>query len=178
MNLKTIAIASAVGSLLALGTATVSAKRRAKEKCLGVAEAGKNDCAQHGSFLCRPGQDRQGPERVEVRAERRVRKDGRQGAARKEGDVTDDDTPRLARCAAGTDSGACRDRSQVRASRSAARGAPGRRLHRGAHRELLSRGRPRGRALLRARLTTHSACTAWVSGWVPRTASIASTWRA
>ena len=42
MNLKTIAIASAVGSLLALGTA--SANEAAKEKCLGVAEAGKNDC--------------------------------------------------------------------------------------------------------------------------------------
>ncbi len=45
MNLKTIAIASAVGSLLALGTATVSAGDEAKEKCSGVAEAGKNDCA-------------------------------------------------------------------------------------------------------------------------------------
>ncbi|HET9863751.1 MAG TPA: DUF2282 domain-containing protein [Steroidobacteraceae bacterium] len=46
MNLKTIAIASAVGSLLALGSATVSAgDDAAKEKCAGVAEAGKNDCA-------------------------------------------------------------------------------------------------------------------------------------
>ncbi|HYJ39227.1 MAG TPA: DUF2282 domain-containing protein [Steroidobacteraceae bacterium] len=46
MNLKTIAIASAVGSLLALGSATASAEDApAKEKCLGVAEAGKNDCA-------------------------------------------------------------------------------------------------------------------------------------
>jgi uncharacterized membrane protein len=47
MNLKTIAIASAVGSLLALGSATVSAEdaANAKEKCLGVAEAGQNDCA-------------------------------------------------------------------------------------------------------------------------------------
>lgn len=45
MNLKTIAIASAVGSLLALGTVTVSAGEEAKEKCSGVAEAGKNDCA-------------------------------------------------------------------------------------------------------------------------------------
>jgi uncharacterized membrane protein len=44
MNLKTIAIASAIGSLLALGSATVSADE-AKEKCLGVAETGKNDCA-------------------------------------------------------------------------------------------------------------------------------------
>ena len=45
MNLKTIAIASAVGSLLALGSATVSAEDAPKEKCLGVAPAGKNDCA-------------------------------------------------------------------------------------------------------------------------------------
>ena len=45
MNLKAIAIASAVGSLLALGAASVSAEDAAKEKCLGVAEAGKNDCA-------------------------------------------------------------------------------------------------------------------------------------
>lgn len=46
MNLKTIAIATAVGSLLALGSATVSAEDgAAKEKCLGVAAAGKNDCA-------------------------------------------------------------------------------------------------------------------------------------
>jgi uncharacterized membrane protein len=44
MNLKTIAIASAVGSLLALGSVAASAED-AKEKCLGVAEAGKNDCA-------------------------------------------------------------------------------------------------------------------------------------
>jgi uncharacterized membrane protein len=46
MNLKTIAIASAVGSLLALGSVTASAEdAAAKEKCLGVADAGKNDCA-------------------------------------------------------------------------------------------------------------------------------------
>lgn len=47
MNLKTIAIASAVGSLLALGSASVSAADEAagKEKCMGVADAGKNDCA-------------------------------------------------------------------------------------------------------------------------------------
>jgi uncharacterized membrane protein len=46
MNLKTIAIASAVGSLLALGSATASAEdAAAKDKCAGIAEAGKNDCA-------------------------------------------------------------------------------------------------------------------------------------
>jgi uncharacterized membrane protein len=45
MKLKTLAIASAVGSLLALGTGTAgAADAPAKEKCYGVAEAGKNDC--------------------------------------------------------------------------------------------------------------------------------------
>ncbi len=43
MNLKTIAIASAVGSLLMMGG--VASADGAKEKCAGVAEAGKNDCA-------------------------------------------------------------------------------------------------------------------------------------
>ena len=46
MSLKTIAIASAVGSLLALGSAAASAEdAAAKEKCLGIAAAGQNDCA-------------------------------------------------------------------------------------------------------------------------------------
>jgi uncharacterized membrane protein len=45
MNLKSIAIASAVGSLLALGSATASAgDDAAKEKCAGIATAGQNDC--------------------------------------------------------------------------------------------------------------------------------------
>jgi uncharacterized membrane protein len=45
MNLKTIAIASAVGSLLALGGVTASAgEDAAKEKCAGIAKAGENDC--------------------------------------------------------------------------------------------------------------------------------------
>ena len=44
MNLKTIALVSAVSSLLALGTTTASAEEGAKEKCLGVAKAGQNDC--------------------------------------------------------------------------------------------------------------------------------------
>jgi uncharacterized membrane protein len=51
MNFKTIAIASAVGSLLALGSATVSAEdAAAKEKCAGIAKAGQNSCAtaKHG----------------------------------------------------------------------------------------------------------------------------------
>jgi uncharacterized membrane protein len=44
MKFKNIAIASAVGSLLALGSVSVSAEDAAKEKCFGVAEKGKNDC--------------------------------------------------------------------------------------------------------------------------------------
>lgn len=50
MNLKTIAIASAVGSLLALGSASVSAGDKAKEKCAGIVKAGQNECAtaKHG----------------------------------------------------------------------------------------------------------------------------------
>ena len=44
MNLKTIALASAVGSLLALGSAAASAADDAKEKCSGIAQAGQNDC--------------------------------------------------------------------------------------------------------------------------------------
>lgn len=43
-----IALATAVASLVALaGTATVSAAEKSdkKEKCYGVAKAGKNDCA-------------------------------------------------------------------------------------------------------------------------------------
>jgi len=45
MNLKSIAIASAVGSLLALGSVAASADDAAKEKCAGVVSAGENDCA-------------------------------------------------------------------------------------------------------------------------------------
>lgn len=51
MNLKTIAIASAIGSLLALGAATASADDAGKEKCAGIAKAGQNDCAT-GKHSC------------------------------------------------------------------------------------------------------------------------------
>jgi uncharacterized membrane protein len=50
MTVKTLTIAAAVGSLLALGTVTASAadeQAGAKEKCFGVAKAGKNDCASN-----------------------------------------------------------------------------------------------------------------------------------
>jgi len=48
MNLKSVTIAAAVGSLLALGSVAASADDAAganKEKCYGIAKAGKNDCA-------------------------------------------------------------------------------------------------------------------------------------
>jgi uncharacterized membrane protein len=48
MSLKTVAIAAAVTSLLTLsvaGTASAGDDKAAKEKCYGVAKAGKNDCA-------------------------------------------------------------------------------------------------------------------------------------
>jgi uncharacterized membrane protein len=50
MNLKNLALAAAVGSLVSLGvTGTAFAGEKAdKEKCYGVAKAGKNDCAANG----------------------------------------------------------------------------------------------------------------------------------
>jgi uncharacterized membrane protein len=48
MNMKSIAIAAAVGSLLALSHAPAHAGDKSKEKCYGVAKAGQNDCAANG----------------------------------------------------------------------------------------------------------------------------------
>lgn len=48
MNRKTLAIAAAVGSMLALGSTPAFAADQAKEKCYGVAKAGQNDCAANG----------------------------------------------------------------------------------------------------------------------------------
>ena len=48
MNMKSIAIAAAVGSLLALSQAPAHAGDKSKEKCFGVAKAGQNDCAANG----------------------------------------------------------------------------------------------------------------------------------
>jgi len=50
MNARNIALAAAVGSLLALGSGTAFAgdKNTDKEKCYGVAKAGQNDCAAKG----------------------------------------------------------------------------------------------------------------------------------
>jgi uncharacterized membrane protein len=50
MNLRTVAIAAALGSLLTTGATPAFAadKNADKEKCYGVAKAGKNDCASSG----------------------------------------------------------------------------------------------------------------------------------
>ena len=50
MNMRNLALAAAVGSLISMGvTATALAGDKAdKEKCYGVAKAGKNDCAANG----------------------------------------------------------------------------------------------------------------------------------
>jgi len=48
MNIRDLALAAAVGSLLSVGvsaTAMAGDKAADKEKCYGVAMAGKNDCA-------------------------------------------------------------------------------------------------------------------------------------
>jgi uncharacterized membrane protein len=51
MNMKNLALAAAVGSLLSMSattTAFAGEKAADKEKCYGVAMAGKNDCAANG----------------------------------------------------------------------------------------------------------------------------------
>jgi len=48
MDLKKLAIAAAVGSLLAAGTASAGDMGSSKDKCYGVAKAGQNDCAANG----------------------------------------------------------------------------------------------------------------------------------
>lgn len=53
MTVKNLTIAAAVGSLLTMGAVTASAANDAgaKEKCFGVAKAGKNDCGSN-SHAC------------------------------------------------------------------------------------------------------------------------------
>ena len=48
MNVKTLAIAAAVSSMLALGSGTALSADKAQDKCYGVAKAGQNDCAANG----------------------------------------------------------------------------------------------------------------------------------
>jgi uncharacterized membrane protein len=54
MDKKQALISGAVASLIALGlTTTAHAADNAKEKCYGIAKAGKNDCANStGSHSC------------------------------------------------------------------------------------------------------------------------------
>jgi uncharacterized membrane protein len=50
MNIRNLALAAAVGSLLSLGltTASLADDKADKDKCYGIAKAGKNDCAASG----------------------------------------------------------------------------------------------------------------------------------
>ena len=54
MNVKNLALAAAVGSLLSMGLSATAVAgemggdKAGKEKCYGVAKAGKNDCAANG----------------------------------------------------------------------------------------------------------------------------------
>ncbi|PHV12197.1 BufA1 family periplasmic bufferin-type metallophore [Chitinimonas sp. BJB300] len=55
MDKKQALIAGAIGSLIAMGLSTgaMADDKAAKEKCYGVAKAGKNDCAAtNGSHSC------------------------------------------------------------------------------------------------------------------------------
>ena len=149
MNLKTIAIASAVGSLLALGSVTVSAEDAAKEKCLGVAEAGKNDCAT-GDHSC-AGQakaDKDADEWKYVPKGECEKMGGKVAPKRRR--CNDPCHASIPEVCLGADSGTRRNRPQVRPSRRARSRSSRRRLDRSAHRELFPRGRRRG-ARARAR---------------------------
>ena len=48
MNLKNLAIAAAIGGMLAASASPAFAADASKEKCYGVAKAGQNDCAANG----------------------------------------------------------------------------------------------------------------------------------
>ena len=50
MKMRNLALAAAVGSLLSMGltTTALAGEKADKEKCYGVAKAGKNDCAANG----------------------------------------------------------------------------------------------------------------------------------
>ena len=53
MNIRNMAIAAAVGSLLAAGTAYAGDASASGDKCYGVAKAGQNDCASlSGTHSC------------------------------------------------------------------------------------------------------------------------------
>ena len=48
MNIRNMAIAAAVGSLLAAGPALAGDASASGDKCYGVTKAGQNDCAANG----------------------------------------------------------------------------------------------------------------------------------
>ncbi|MFO1406661.1 MAG: DUF2282 domain-containing protein [Steroidobacteraceae bacterium] len=48
MDLKKMAIAAAIGGLLASGAAQAGDTPATQDKCYGIAKAGKNDCASNG----------------------------------------------------------------------------------------------------------------------------------
>lgn len=50
MKMRNLALAAAVGSLISMGmtSAAFAGEGADKEKCYGVAKAGKNDCAANG----------------------------------------------------------------------------------------------------------------------------------
>jgi uncharacterized membrane protein len=50
MKMRNLALAAAIGSLISMGATTTAfaGEKADKEKCYGVAEAGKNDCAANG----------------------------------------------------------------------------------------------------------------------------------
>jgi uncharacterized membrane protein len=86
MNIRNLALAAAVGSLLGMSMTTASAAddKADKDKCYGVAQAGKNDCASNGHSCA--GQAKMGPRpgRLEVRSQGRVREDGRKDGTSRE----------------------------------------------------------------------------------------------
>lgn len=50
--IKSVAAAAVLGSLAAVAASAEPAKSQAKEKCYGVALAGKNDCAAGAGTTC------------------------------------------------------------------------------------------------------------------------------
>jgi uncharacterized membrane protein len=63
MTVKTSTLVAAVGSLFALSLSAQAAEDKAptQEKCFGVAEAGKNDCAANGHSCAGQAKDSKNP---------------------------------------------------------------------------------------------------------------------
>ena len=76
-------IEAVVAGIVALGFASLVAaqpvpQKEGTEKCYGVAKAGKNDCGTAKHACAGMAEDRQRPDRMEVRRQGHVREDGRQ----------------------------------------------------------------------------------------------------